>query len=230
MLDIGNEEVCWRAPIAQWAAWSSCEGLSDTPDVSFVEPMLRRRLSSLAKMSLRVAQDCAEGIPSLRFVFSSRHGDLTRTTAMLNDLADDEPLSPTTFSLSVLNASAGLFSILRGDATASTAISAAESSFGFGLLESAAQFAADPGTPVLYVYADEPAPAIYGAEADTTGSGHAVAILLSGESKINLECRMDNDNQSSSNEPHSRAFLRSLSNGNAGMWFGEGRRWAWKTQ
>ena len=149
---------------------------------------------------------------------------------MLEDLADNESLSPTAFSLSVLNASGGLFSILRGDTSPSTAISASRSSFGFGLLEAAMQFADDPETPVLFVYADEPAPDVYGLEAATTGTAHALAILIAGNSTINLECRMDQSDSTDSSEPHSIVFLRSLVDGNGGKWCGEGRNWSWTVQ
>jgi hypothetical protein len=226
---LNSKGISWSVPIARWAAWPN-SGESSAPDVSFIEPMQRRRLSSLAKMTLRVAHDCTEGLQQVRFVFSSRHGDLARTTVMLNDLAEDEPLSPTTFSLSVLNASTGLFSILRSDTTASTALSAAESSFGYGLLESAAQFAADPTTPVLYVYADEPAPNFYNTGAATTGSGHALAILLSDVSTLNIECHMGHCELPQNAEPHSLIFLSSLKNNTAAEWYGEGKRWSWTIQ
>lgn len=227
LTDAENKGTHWVAPIARWSSWNPRVNDSEGPDVGFIEPMLRRRLSNLAKMSLRVAQECTAGIPNVRFVFSSRHGDLTRTASMLNDLAEGELLSPTTFSLSVLNASSGLFSILRGDTTPSTAISAAESSFGYGLLESAAQFAADPTTPVLYVYADEPAPSVFGAEATTPTNGHAVALLFSRESTINLKCRTEPSDQTQSTEPHSLLLLSSLIQKQAGEWHGEGKRWLW---
>ena len=89
-----------------WEAHASLEGGVVLPDVGFVEPMLRRRLSPLAKMTLRVAYDCARDVPDVRIVYASRHGELLRTTTMLESLAAKEELSPTLFSMSVLNASA----------------------------------------------------------------------------------------------------------------------------
>ena len=118
-----------RAPIARHAVWpvrTLADGAPEAPDVGFVEPMLRRRLSSLARMTLCVAQACtadhAHERGRLRLVYASRHGELARTTTMLEALAARQELSPTVFSTSVLNASAGLFSILhknRAPATAS---------------------------------------------------------------------------------------------------------------
>lgn len=232
-----TEGLRWRAPIARWAAWEARVDTAAAPDVGFIEPMLRRRLGRLAKMALRVAHDCAQDLPRVRFVFASRHGDLTRTTALLDDLAAGEALSPTAFSLSVLNASAGLFSILRGDTAPATAIAAARSSFGFGLLEAATQLADDPGTPVLLVYADEPAPAIYGDDAASTGPAHALALLLAdgaAPAPIHLDCRLESSAAAPDEEPHSLAFLRSLEHTGAGehtggAWVGEGRRWSWRS-
>ena len=49
--------------------------------------MLRRRLSTLAKISVHVAQQCAQTSPAVRIVYASQHGELHKTTAMLSDLA-----------------------------------------------------------------------------------------------------------------------------------------------
>ena len=217
-------------PVANWASWKSDNNELAVTDVSFVAPLLRRRLSHLAKMTLRVAHDCTQGLSQVRFVFSSRHGDLTRTTAMLDDIAEKTHLSPTVFSLSVLNAGTGLFSILRNDTSPATAISAGESSFGFGLIEAAMQFAEDPDTPVLYVYADEPAPAIYGSVERSGAPAHALAVLLDNDSAIRLDCRMNQTQATDSAEVHSLAFLYSLSNGNTGVWNNDGQCWSWTDQ
>ena len=191
--------------------------------------MLRRRLSSLAKMSLRVAHDCAHNVPDIRFVYASRHGELTRTTAMLDDLAAEEVLSPTAFSMSVLNASAGLFSILQSNTAPSTAISAATASFGYGLLEACLQLAAKPEQPVLLVYADEPTPVIYGEAGMSNFEAHAIGLLLQSGAARQITCCTSSSDETPSAEPQSRAFLRCLTIGQA-TWYGDGTKWAWSTQ
>ena len=189
--------------------------------------MLRRRLSALARISLHVAQDCARDEPRVRFVYASRHGELHKTTAMLEDLAGKEALSPTAFSLSVLNASAGLFSILRKDPSAATAISAAEASFGFGALEAIAQFETDPSTPVLYVYADEKAPALY--EVEEPGMfPHAIAMLLSENANTHVRLEYDECAEARTDaEPQSLNFLSCLRAGQS-QWQHDGHRWSWQ--
>lgn len=189
--------------------------------------MLRRRLSLLAKMSLGVANACAYDVPEFRIVYASRHGELARTTTMLENLADGADLSPTQFSMSVLNASAGLFSVLRKCTAPATAISAGSASFGYGLLEACLQLAENPSQKVLYVYADEPAPAAYGGNELPGSNAHAVGLLLTSSAEMQVSCSYTAHDSESSNEVQSRAFLRCLDEGCA-AWSEAGRQWFWK--
>lgn len=229
----------WTVPVARWSHWpnvigSSDVGIPDDPDVKFVEPMLRRRLSSLAKSSLKVAHDCVHDLPRVRFVYASRHGELKRTTGLLDALAREECPSPTAFSLAVLNATPGLFSILRRDTSAAIAVSAGGSSFGFGLIEAALQFANDPTSPVLFVYADEPVPDIYEVEPSVSGPANALAMLLSDNPQLACMCRvkccMSPSDLREDDLSHSLAFTRSLAQNEDGAWCGEGRHWTWSIQ
>lgn len=223
-MDLTKPQFRCVLPVSRWAFWIDEAGGTSVPKVDFVEPLLRRRLSSLARMSLHVANECAAQLPRVRFVYASRHGELNKTTAMLADLAAQEPLSPTVFSLSVLNASAGLFSILRKDSSPATAISAAEASFGFGLLEAAAQFASDRTSPVLYVYADEPPPALY-ASGDQTPA-HAIAILLADDKDFELECAVSTvNNAEEDGHAQSLSFLPALRGEGACNWRHGGQDW-----
>ena len=212
--------------IAAVARWSYCEPDVLPPDVGFVEPLLRRRLSSLAKMSLGVAYSCAHDVPDLRIVYASRHGELARTTMMLESLASGEDLSPTQFSMSVLNASAGLFSILRKNTAPATAISAGCASFGYGLLEACLQQLENPGQSVLYVYADEPVPDVYGTTELPGSNAHAVGLLLTPKAETRIACAIAAHDDGASDEAQSRAFLRCLDAGQA-TWSEAGKRWSW---
>jgi len=180
-------------------------------------------------MALRVAHDCAHDVADVRLVYASRHGELTRTTAMLGDLAQNQDLSPTAFSLSVLNASAGLFSILQRNTAPSTAISACAASFGYGLLEAWQQLADQPQRPVLLVYADEPPPDVYGEVELSRHRAHAIALLLQSNAPREITCRVAADAALPSPEAQSSAFIRCLEAGHA-SWHGEGQRWTWSTR
>lgn len=164
-------------PIAAWSAWApglesqaawlqgrQPDPTSDViPEVKFIDAMTRRRLGRLARMTLQVAHDVVgeqektKGTQSasMRMVYASRHGDLHQTLTLLTALARQEPLSPTAFGLSVHNAIPGIWSLLRKDHAAVTAVSAGAQTLYAGLLEAALQAQEVPGQSVLYVYADD---------------------------------------------------------------------------
>jgi hypothetical protein len=168
-----RDDLRWALPVARWSAVAA-----NVPvDIGFIEPLIRRRLSSLSRMALRVAHDCVNDLQNVRVVFASRHGELRRTTEILRAIDSGEPVSPTSFSLSVLNAMTGIFGIARSDRAAASAISAGAETLGLALFEAHAQYAADVSVPVLVVYADEPADATYGTVEDEVRGG-ALAILL----------------------------------------------------
>lgn len=215
----------WQVPIVKWVAWGCDPALPQiAPDLSFVEPMLRRRLSPLARVALHVANECSRNNPSVQVVYSSRHGELARTIESLHNLARCEALSPTTFSLSVLNSAPGVFSIARQDMAASTAVSAGRETFGFGLMEAASRTALDPSSPVLYVYADTPAPSPVGPQHGDPTSTIAIAILV-GESPVQtLQISTAPSDVPSSTEPQAYACFRALT-GNASSWQSGHRYW-----
>jgi hypothetical protein len=197
-------------------------------DLTFVEALLRRRLSPLARMTLHAAHVCARGITRLRLVFASRHGELNRTMAMLKDIAQAAPLSPTAFSLSVHNTAAGIFSIARQDCSPATAVAAGDETLGYALLEAYCQFQTHPGEPVLMVYGDEPLPDEYRGYAEREELPHAVAVLLdrAAERSITLSAA-DRNGAAPSAGLQSLAFLQCLSAGTPGSWTGAHHAWAW---
>jgi hypothetical protein len=220
-------DLLWTIPVARWSSWPA--GQAATPDIGFVEPLMRRRLSSLSKMALKVAHDCAAGRDAVRLVFASRHGELRRTTGILDDIVAQQPVSPTAFSLSVLNAMAGVYSIARRDHAPTTAISAGAETLGYALLEAHAQYLADPVTPVLVVYADEQADERYG-YVDHEVSPGALALLLEHGAPLHLDCATGlalAAQPSLSFATQSEALLHGLTAGAAVDWQGAGRRWQW---
>jgi hypothetical protein len=139
--------------------------------------MLRRRAGLLGKMALEVAYQCLGRHIDVPTVFSSRHGDAVRSVALLLDLAKNVPLSPTSFGLSVHNATAGLFSIARGDHSSHVALAAGQSSVEHAVIEACGMLA--EGEPaVLLVAYDCPLPTPYCAFQDCDEQPYAWAWLM----------------------------------------------------
>lgn len=165
-----------------WHAWA--EGAKTingpiAPDVQFVAPMMRRRLSRLSRMVFRVAADClGEEKDTAAYVFCSRYGEYHRSFGILNDLANGEPASAAAFSNSVHNTSASLFAIEQHDRSQSTAVAGGEATLEAGFVEAWCLLSDDIVSTVLVVYHDEPLPDLYRGQPTTVVNGAAFAMLL----------------------------------------------------
>jgi hypothetical protein len=165
---------------AAWLVWANAPsviaGLNEPP-ISAMPPMLRRRAGFLGKMALEVAYQCLGDRTNVPTVFCSRHGEVSRSVELLSDLARGEPLSPTTFGLSVHNATGGLFSIARRDRANNIALAAGQSSVEHAVIE-ACGLLADGEPSVLLVVYDCPLPSVYTAFEDDHGQAYAWAWLM----------------------------------------------------
>lgn len=153
-----------RQERAAWQAWAAAPDLpagEQAPPLAEVPAMQRRRIERLGRMAIQAAYWCqqaeAGGWP---LVFVSRHGDVQRSLDLLVQQARGEPLSPTGFGLSVHNAVAAQYSIMRGDRGNYTALAAGHAGVEAALVEASALLA-DGAPGVLLVAYDAPLPAAY---------------------------------------------------------------------
>lgn len=188
--------------IVRWAAWAP--GLSAAaawrewlaapaplrgdeeaaPPLSEVPAMVRRRIDALGRMALQVAywaQDelSVEQVQAMPLVFASRWGELGRSVALLQTLAQNEALSPTAFSHSVHNAIGALYSIQRGVRANLSAVAAGAYSLEAGWTE-AQGLLQEGASEVLLVAFDAPLPPAYAASGldDRLMRPHALALRL----------------------------------------------------
>ena len=141
----------------RYQAWAKGEMGSveeNSPACKFLPAMFRRRLSRLSKIAFTVMQKHMD-TPDLPTVFASRHGELFTTAKLLEDLLEEESLSPTRFSLSVHNSASGLFSIASKNKAPSVALANGYDTFCSALLEATAILHRNPQQDVLLVIYDE---------------------------------------------------------------------------
>lgn len=163
-----------------WAQWSQAPyriESNDEPAVRAMPAMLRRRAGFLGKMALEVAYDCLDGRTAIPTVFCSRHGEVSRALALLQDLVRGEPLSPTAFGMSVHNAIAGMLTIARSDQANHIALAAGSSSIEHAVIE-ACGLLADGEPMVLLVACDTPLPELFASYEDCAEQAHAWAWLM----------------------------------------------------
>lgn len=195
------------------------------PPVKDIPMMVRRRLTRLGKMAMRVAHDI-EGGADARLVFSSRYGEVASTEKLLDELSHDQPLSPTSFSTSVHNGLAGLLTILQNNPHPHTAIAAREESFCMALVEAGALLAENPEIPVMLVHYDEPLTEFYETGKNRPVPSMALAMLLraSGESDVPLQLGFSVIDGDASDDPTDAAitFIDFIA--------GKTDRWEWRCQ
>jgi len=132
----------------------------EPPDVGFVPPLQRRRLSPLQKIFFHLANFEAMPAPK-NVVFASRDGEDTLTRRIVADFRADGSVSPQRFSTSVYNAAPGLWSVFTKNVAPYTAIAAGDDTIERGEYEARH---ADV-YPTLFVYAEE------------TDGGHGYSVL-----------------------------------------------------
>lgn len=218
---------------ADWRQWSQDPSVftpsaDQAPDVSFLPAMQRRRLSRMARMAFAVGWPLAEGLNDLPLVFVSRHGETPRTLEILKELAAEQPLSPTQFSLSVHNAVIGLWSIMRGETSEMTALAAAGDGLEHGVLEAAALLS--EGAPaVLLILSEEEPPEDYAQWIDDVPFAYAVALLLTPGEQWTLTLEPNLQQKQRTPRPHALNLLGTLlGNHPACQHHWEHRTWNWQ--
>ena len=147
--------------LQKWAVWPPLqadaeEDLARQGELlASVPKMLKRRLSPLAKIVFCAANQCIDEHTIIPTVFSSAHGELGKSFAMMEMLEAGEEISPTAFSLSVHNAIAGLFSIAWQNKLQSTVVAPGEEGLAAAFIE-ALGLLLEGAEQVLLVFYDEP--------------------------------------------------------------------------
>ena len=157
-------------------------GDSASPDISFIPPLERRRLTGVERAALSVAwQVRPEG--EVPVVFASRWGEIGVTVKLMKQFHADHEMSPAGFSASVHNAAPGALSLLTHNHAPYTAIAARERSLEAGVLEALVQGTAVAGRPpyrgpVVFVFAEEATPEFYAPEFGPLQGACALAVRL----------------------------------------------------
>ena len=129
-------------------------------------------------MAVETALEATEVAQPDFLVFCSQHGELERTRDLLAAIVARSELSPTSFSQSVHNASAGLYTIIKASQAPATSLAAGPGTFAYGWIEAEAFVASNPGKRALLVSYDEPLPKEYRPYSAQQQRPHALALLL----------------------------------------------------
>jgi hypothetical protein len=225
-----SQRQSWRDWARTERPWAS--RLAQAAPVASMPPLLRRRASSADRLALEVALKLAPPGEAMPSVFASRHGQVSRSVAMLKAQSADELCSPMDFSFSVHNATAGQGSVVTGDRSGSASLSSRRESFTAALLE-AQGLVLEGAAKVLLVISDELPPEIYQGLWQEEAAGYALGLVLgppgAGAESFELSLTQAGGSAPEPLLPQALAFLRALASSASGATWQDGRRlWAWQ--
>lgn len=155
----------------------------DSPNVSDIPPLMRRRMSRLSRMATSVAIQCCQQanvfIKDVRAVLASRHGEISALINLFEQMNNGDSLSPTVFSNSVHHTPLANFSLVAGNRQLIRAVSAREESFPWGFLDAVGLLNDNADSPVLIVVADEIVPEPLHKLVGQNSFPYAVGLMLS---------------------------------------------------
>ncbi|MDR2785768.1 MAG: beta-ketoacyl synthase chain length factor [Treponema sp.] len=158
-----------------WKSWARDKRTipqnAESPVLDYIDPLYRRRLSRISRMTIQVIHDVLPVGKDTKLVFVSFRGELGRQLAINRMLAEDGDIKPAAFSLSVFNTPPALAAIAFNLDAGYTAVYPGNDSFRTGLMAALAPVVSGAVREIVLVYADELCPEEYGAAA----GGYAVS-------------------------------------------------------
>jgi hypothetical protein len=153
-----------------WKEWArsgaaGCGDVSVHPAAREVPPLLRRRTGIMGRAALHVLSNPEMPYTGQSIIFCSRYGEFSRSLQLQEELVAEGQVSPQQFSMSVHNASGGLFMMAKKAQAPLTALAGAGKTALAGLFEAQiqlAELASGAGEQTVWLaYAEEPLPGAY---------------------------------------------------------------------
>ena len=171
----------------------SHENPAEQPKLEYVDPLFRRRLSQITRMTIECVHNLGDDITGLKLGFASFRGEIARQLKINKGLVEDADVMPAQFSLSVFNTPPAAATIALGMKAGYTAIYPSEDNFLSALLAASSPVLCGSEKNVIFAYADEKIPEEYAECAGFSGElPLAFACLISdakseGAVEVNLE-------------------------------------------
>ena len=170
--------------LENWEKWlrgeEFIENSSAAPKLEYTDPLFRRRLSQISKMTIHVVHLLLEKYnfdKETKIVFVSFRGEIARELSVNMEIAAEHIVLPAGFSLSVFNTPVALAAIAFGLTGGYSAVYPSKQDFSSALKTAVAPVLCGDEKKIVFVYADELVPECYG----ETGTPLAFAAVISSE-------------------------------------------------
>lgn len=194
-----------------WSDWSDdkiqIEQIKESPKLEYTDPLFRRRLSQITKMTVHVVHNLLEKShvnKDTKVVFISLRGEIEREFTINKGLIEDGMILPAGFSLSVFNTPISSATLAFGMKGGYSVVYPSKNNFADAFKLAVSPVLAGTEKELILVYADELVPEQYGDKRPAENIPMAFACLLSAEKKEN--CVIFEDFSNVTNSPAD--FLR----------------------
>jgi hypothetical protein len=147
---------------ADWKQWAAgkkrIEFLKDAPKLEYTDPLFRRRLSQISRMTIQVVHDeleisnCSRDIKQ---VFISCRGEIAREFSVSKMLLEEKSVLPASFSLSVFNTPIALATQAFGLKSGYTVLFPSKGNYRDAFAGACAPVLSGNEKHIMLVYADE---------------------------------------------------------------------------
>lgn len=169
--------------VSDFHIWkASEENPGEKPKLEFADPLFKRRLSQVTRMTIQVLHDLLESNPEAREykqIFMSFRGEIEREFTINKGLIEDKEILPAGFSLSVFNTPIAAASLCLNLKKGYSVIYPSKSSFSSGFTGASVPVLSGSEEKVIFVYSDECVPGVYGDLCPENNCGMAFACILS---------------------------------------------------
>lgn len=159
---IGDEQ-------AKWQDWldgkTQIEQSKESPKLEYTDPLFRRRLSQITKMTVHVIHNLLEKTnvdKNTKIVFVSLRGEIEREFTINKSLIEEKMILPAAFSLSVFNTPVSSATLAFGLKGGYSVIFPSKNNFADAFKTAVSPVLAGTEEKIIFVYADELVPDYYG--------------------------------------------------------------------
>ena len=182
---LGSDKTLWN----EWANDNaSIELTSESPKLEYTDPLFRRRLSQITKMTVHVVHSLLETSnisKETKIVFVSLRGEIEREFTINKGLIEDDMILPAGFSLSVFNTPVSSATLAFGLKGGYSVLYPSKNDFSEAFKAAVAPILAGTEKQIILVYADELVPDLYGDKRPSDNIPLAFACIISSDKKEN---------------------------------------------
>ena len=209
----------------KWQKWAKGESdvqieqTKDSPKLEYTDPLFRRRLSQISKMTIHTIHNLIESVNAknpdsfdkeTKIVFCSLRGEIEREFTINKSLIEDEMILPAGFSLSVFNTPVALATLAFKLTGGYSVLYPSKNNFADCFKAAVAPLLAGTEEQIIFVYADELVPEVYGQKRPAENIPFSFATLISTEKEDKAIHLSIDDLQKISSSPI--AFLKDFCN------------------